>query len=208
MKKTTILCSFLLAFSMLFTACNSCSKPTPEPEPEFTGYNFDEVIINDYDYIASQYEHFEMYEADARFDSALSIECENKINYVKTTFQCEDTVNMILHTPDTATLNSFIAFAETISTWKTWTIDTNDTDYRMHLIFEDLVIECGDFEARNPITFDSCMKIVEPYREQLNTRALTLRRFISPGTPDNAQYVFGTGTIIVDVVTGEVGTLD
>ena len=207
MKKTTIFCSILLAFSMLFTACNGCSKPTPEPEPEFTGYNFDEVVINDYDYIASQHEHFEFREAEARFDSVLSVDCENRINYVGTTFQCWDKVNMIFHTPDTARLNGFIAFAESIETEKEWTIDTNDVDYRMHLQFNDAVIECGEMNARNPISFDSCMKIVEPYRDQLHTRALTLRRFIDPRMPENPQYIFGTGVVIVDVLTGEVGTL-
>jgi hypothetical protein len=62
-KLTSILCIGMLAFSMLFTACNSCSKP--EPEPEFTGYNFDEVIIADYDLIASQEEHFFFRTAEA-----------------------------------------------------------------------------------------------------------------------------------------------
>lgn len=198
---------FLMSVVMLaFASCTSC-KHDPV-EPVFNGYDFDEVVINDYDYIASQHEHFAFREAEARFDSVLSMSNDNTINYVGTTFQCDEIVNMIFHTPDTARLNGFIKFAESIETWKQWTIDTNDVDYRMHLQFKDVVIECGELNARNPITFDSCMKIVEPYREQLHTRALTLRRFIDPRLPENPQYIFGTGVVIVDVITGEVGDLN
>ena len=204
MKKVFYLLMSVVMFA--FASCTSC-KHDPV-EPVFNGYDFDEVVINDYDYIASQHEHFAFREAEARFDSVLSMSNDNTINYVGTTFQCDEIVNMIFHTPDTARLNGFIKFAESIETWKQWTIDTNDVDYRMHLQFKDVVIECGELNARNPITFDSCMKIVEPYREQLHTRALTLRRFIDPRLPENPQYIFGTGVVIVDVITGEVGDLN
>ena len=104
-------------------------------------------------------------------------------------------------------LNGFIEFAESIESWKTWTIDTNDVDYKMHLQFNDAVIECGEMNARNPISFDSCMKIIGPYSDQIHTRALTLRRFINSRLPENTQYIFGTGVVIVDAITGEVGYL-
>ena len=61
----------------------------------------------------------------------------------------------------------------------------------MNLQFNDAVIECGELNARNPITFDSCMKIIEPYRSELHTGALTLRRFIDPRLPENPLYIFG-----------------
>jgi hypothetical protein len=114
---------------------------------------------------------------------------------------------MIFHTPDTARLNGFVKFAESIESWKTWTIDTNDVDYRMHLQFDDVVIEDGELNPRNPVSFDSCMKIVEPYKDKLHTRALTFRRFIDPRLPENPQYIFGTGIVTVDAITGEVGVL-
>ena len=197
---------FLMSVAVLgMASCSSC-KHDPV-EPVFEGYDFDKVIAADYDYIASQHEHFQFREAEARFDSVLSLDCENRINYVGTTFQCDDIVNMIFHTPDTARLNGFIEFAESIGTWKEWTIDTTDVDYVMYLNFKDAVIECGELNARNPVSFDSCMTIVEPYRDQLHTRALTLRRFIDPRLPQNPQYIFGIGTVIVDVITGEVSTL-
>lgn len=203
-KLTSILCIGMLAFSMLFTACNSCSKP--EPEPEFTGYNFDEVVIADYDLIASQEEHFFFRTAEARFDSVLAFSDCNTINYVATTFQCGHTVHMIFHTTDTIRMKEIMEFVETIGTWKEYTVDTTDVDYRVYLKFNDAVLECGELNARNPITFDSCMSIAKPYREDLRTRAFTLRRFVDPRMPENPQYIFGAGLLMVDVINGEVKT--
>jgi hypothetical protein len=205
MKK--ILFVFVAAFAMLFTACNSCSKPEPTPEPVFSGYNFDEVIASDYDYIASQFDHFFFRTAEARFDSVLAKSDCNTLNYVGTTFQCGHHVHQFFHTTDTIRLKKLVEYAEMISTWKEWSIDTTEVDYVMYLEFEDAVLECGELNARNPITFDSCMKIIEPVRNELYTKALTLRRFLDPREPENAQYIFGTGNVIVDVITGEISSV-
>ena len=206
-KLKSILCISMMALSMLFAACNSCSKPTPEPEPVFAGYNFDNTVIGDYDYIASQEEMFMFRTAEVRFDSTLTKECENQINYVVTWFQCGHYVNMIFHTPDTNRMKEIMEFIDMISTDKSYKIDTNETDFRVHLRFNDAILECGEINARNPITFDSCMKIVEPYKDQLRTRVITLRKFIDPRLPENPLYIFGNGILTVDAVTGEVGTL-
>jgi hypothetical protein len=85
-------------------------------------------------------------------------------------------------------------------------IDTTDVDFCVYLRFSDAILECAEINARNPITFDSCMTIVEPYRDELHTRALTLRRFLDPREPENPQYIFGTGNVMVDVITGEVSS--
>ena len=199
---------FCLLMGVVMLALASCTSCKHDPvDPVFEGYNFDEVVVTDYDYIASQHEHFIFRSAEARFDSVLSTDYENRINYVGTAFQCGTIVNMIFHTADTNKLNQIIGFIDTIGTWKEYTIDTNDVDYRLHLQFKDAILECGELNARNPVTFDSCMKIIEPYRDRLHTRALTLRRFIDPRLPENGQYIFGPGILIVDVITGEVGTL-
>lgn len=206
-KVTSFLCIGLMSLSVLFSACNSCSRPTPEPEPTFAGYNFDEVIIDDYDYIASQEQDFVFREADARFDSVLSMSSSNTINYVATTFQCGPLVHMFFHTADTNRMNEIVKFIESIGTWKEFAIDTTDVDYCVYLKFKDNVLECGELNARNPVTFDSCMTIAEPYREELHTRAFTLRRFVDPRLPENAQYIFGDGIMTVDAITGEVSSL-
>lgn len=203
MKKIcNILAIFMMALCMVFASCNSCTKPTPEPV--FAGYNFDEVTIADYDYIASQEQDFVFRTVEARFDSVLTQECDNKINYINTWFQCGPMVNMIFHTPDTNRVNSIMEFYESISTEKSYKIDTTDVDFKIHLIFHDNIIECGEINARNPITFDSCMTIVAPIKDQLYTRVLTIRRFLDPRMPENPMYIFGQGNVMVDVITGEL----
>lgn len=205
MKKTKIiLCAAMVMFAMLFSACKSCSKPTPEPKPVFAGYNLDEVITSDYNRIDESANVFVFREVDAYFDSVLSESNCNTINYIATKFQCGAFVNMIFHTPDTTMLNKIVDFANGIETEKEYTIDTNTLDYTMWLRFADVILECGPLAAHYPVTFDSCMSIMQPYRDQLHTRALTIRCLLEPGTPDNGLYIFGTGIYAVNAVTGEV----
>lgn len=206
MKKfLNIFAILMMAFCIAFTACNRCSKPTPEPQPIFTGYNFDEIVTTDYDYIAGTHEKFYFREVESRFEDVLS-QCKgkSKVNYIATWFQCGPNVNMIFHTPDTNMMNDIMEFIGSIKTEKSFTIDTNDVDFRVHLIFHDNILECGEIYARNPITFDSCMNLVKPCKDQLHTRALTLRKFLDPREPENPQYIFGSGVVMVDAITGEV----
>ncbi len=133
MKKnlSSIFCVLLMAFCMLFAACNGCSKPTPEP---VLGYNYDEVVVADYDYIASQYPGFNFYEVDVVFDTAVA----NPNAYIKalqTVFQINDTCIVIRH-------NYYM---------------TTDT-----IMVQDYWLECMPRNARNALDFDSCMTIIEP----------------------------------------------
>lgn len=196
------------AFSIAMIGCQSCHRtdPEPQPEPVFVGYDFNEVIINDYDYIASQFEHFQFRSAEARFDSVLAFSNDNTISYVSTWFQCGEFVNTFFHTSDTNRMKSIMEFINSIGTEKYYEIDTTDVDFCVYLKFSDAILECAEINARNPITFDSCMTIVEPYRDELHTRALTLRRFLDPREPENTQYIFGTGNVMVDAITGEVSS--
>lgn len=174
MKKiTSIFCILLFAFCMMFTACNSCSKPTPEP---VQGYNYDEVVVADYDYIASQYPDFKFYEVDVVFDTAVA----NPNAYIKalqTVFQVNDTCIRIRHNED-------------------FTTDT--------LVVQDYWLECMPMNARNAVNFDSCMSIIEPYRDKLNNCRMTFRRILAPPFPENGQYIFGPGLLVVDAATGEI----
>lgn len=172
MKKTSkFFAIFLMALCMLFGACTGCSN-TPEPK----GYNYDEVVTADYDYIASQFPGFNFYEADVVFDTAVA--CPDAyIKAIRTVFQINDTCILICHNEDM----------------------TTDTQ-----IVNDYWLECMPMNARNAVNFDSCMKIIEPYRADLNNCRMTFRRVLAPPVPENGQYIFGPGLLVVDAATGEI----
>lgn len=172
MKK--ILGIFLMAICMFFASCNSCHRPDPTPVAQ--GYDYDAVVVEDYDYIASQYADFKFYEVDVVFDTAVA----NPNAYIKaiqTVFQVNDTCIRIQHNED-------------------YTTDT--------LYDNDYWLECMPMNARNAVNFDSCMTIIAPYRDQLNNCRMTFRRVLAPPFPENGQYIFGPGLIVVDAATGEI----
>ena len=182
MKKiTSFLGIMLIALCLMFSACSGCNSNnngnnTPEPEVVTTGYNYDEVVIADYDYIASQYPGFNFYEADVVFDTAVAIPTAHVVA-IQTVFQVNDTCIMIQHNEDM----------------------TTDT-----VIVNDYWMECMPMNARNAVDFDSCMIIIEPYRAVLNNRRMTFRRVLAPPFPENGQYIFGPGLLVVDAATGEI----
>lgn len=175
MKKiTSLFCILLFAFCMMFSACTGCSNTNPEPA---TGYNYDEIVTADYDYIASQYNDFKFYEVDVLFKEILSNDSvAPEIESIQTVFQCGDTCVRILHSHG-----------------------ENDT-----IREAGFWLECMEMSAYNAVNFDSCMSIVEPYRSELKTRALTFRRVLAPPFPENGQYIFGTGILVVDSKDGHV----
>lgn len=167
---------FMLASAvcLLMTSCNSCQR---EVEPVAAGYNYDEIVVNDYDNIASQYSEFAFYEVDAIFDTTLDVDGERTIVAIRTIFQIADTCIMFQHNSDM----------------------TTDT-----IIVNDWWMECMPMDVRNPVMFDSCMAIINSYRCELPTRYLTFRRVLAPPFPENGQYIFGPGLLVVDAVTGEI----
>ncbi len=177
MKKIkSILCIFLMAIALMFTSCNSCTKPAPGPEPVVAGYNYDSTVCADYDYIASQYPVFYFYEADVVFDTTID-DMNAYVESIQTVFQIEDTCIIFRHNPD-------------------FTTDT--------LIVQDHWMECMPMDARNAVNFDSCMAIIAPYRLGLVTKYMTFRRVLAPPFPENGQYIFGPGFLVVDAKTGEI----
>lgn len=173
MKKIFIL--GLMAFvAMLGVSCNSCHRTDPTPEPK--GYNYDEIVKADYDYIASQFQDFKFYEADVVFDTAVAVP-DAYIIAIQTVFQVNDTCIRIRHNDD-------------------FTTDT--------LIDNDYWLECMPMNAYNAVDFDSCMTIIEPYRGKLNNCRMTFRRVLAPPFPENGQYIFGPGLLVVDAATGEI----
>lgn len=180
MKKiTSFLGIMLIALCLMFSACNCCNSNNNNPSvPEVvtTGYDYDETVIADYDYIASQYAWFDFYEADVVFDTAVAVP-DAHIVAIQTVFQINDTCILIRHNEDM----------------------TTDT-----VIVNDYWMECMPLNARNAVDFDSCMVIIEPYRSVLNNNRMTFRRVLAPPFPENGQYIFGPGLLVVDAATGDI----
>lgn len=166
---------------MLLALCMMFSACTGCSNTEPTeGYNFDKVVQADYDYVASQYKDFHFYEVDVLYKDILSAETTPEIVSIKTVFQVGDTCIQFMHKDG-----------------------KDDTTYT-----EGWYLECMDMNAYNAINYDSCMSIVEPYRSELKTRALTFRRVLAPPFPENGQYIFGTGILVVDSKDGHIERWD
>ena len=175
--KKILICGLMAMFAIFAVSCNSCHRDNPEP---VKGYNYDETVIGDYDYIASQYPDFKFYEVDVVYDTAVAVPGAYILK-LQTVFQINDTCIRIRHNED-------------------FTTDT--------LIVKDYWLECMPMNARNAVNYDSCMKIIEPYRANLNNCRLTFRRVLAPPFPENGQYIFGPGLLVVDAATGEIVNWD
>lgn len=174
----TMLLAAVLSFSTV--SCSSCRNGEVKPtEPVELVYDFNQTIIEDCDWIASQYETFRFLEADAEFDCFVSDSTPNVIS-VRTVFQVGDTCIMINHLEN-----------------DTVPVITKENDYWM---------ECMAINARMPISLDSALKIAEPYKEMLNTRRLTLRKLVGPPFPEHSEYIFGNGKLFIDSHTGAART--
>ena len=180
---------FIIAALML-QSCSSCNRQNkneqPTPTEQTTGYNYDSIVVADHDFVASQYKAFRFLEADAEFSGILS-ETENPtIDYIRTVFQHGDTVILIEHP-----YKEYGGEPVVTKTYGHW-------------------LGCAELTARNAVSLDSCMKIIQPNTRDLNTRYLTFRRIVGPPFPEHGEYIFGHGLLFVDCVTGDVrgdGTL-
>jgi len=180
-KCGTFTLMLLMCMLMVFTSCDRRQKNVTPPEDKPVAaltYDYDKVVIEDYDWIASQYKIFRFLEVDAMFDKLLTEEGDINVMSIRTIFQVGDTCIMIEH-PE--------GYVDSMP------IITKENDYWM---------ECGVINARNAVTLDSCMKLIEPYRCMLPTRHLTFRRLIGPPFPEHGEFIFGNGMLFVDAATG------
>lgn len=182
MKKFGILSVLMMLVCTLFmTSCNSCKREAPpENITGLRGYDFDKVVIEDYDYVGSQYESFEFREATGVFDTTIDITGERTVVAIQTVFQVKDTCIIFVHD-------------------KGCYGQKPDVYY-----YNDYYMECQAMNARNAYNLQDCMNAIESYRPQLKTRYVTMRRILAPPFPENAQFIFGRGLLIFDCVSGEI----
>ena len=88
MKKLVFL---MMACVLCLVSCKN-NKPTPEPEPEFCGYDYEQVMNED----MMNYGKYVFYESQIRFDTNV---CEDSVNvvWIMNVFQNEDTCIRIIH---------------------------------------------------------------------------------------------------------------
>ena len=165
-----------------FTSCDVTKKQTQPQQNQVVNlaYDYDKVVAEDYDLIASQYKVFRFLEADAMFDKMLNEGGEVNVISIRTIFQVGDTCIMIEHPEGCVDSLPII---------------TKENDYWT---------ECGVISARNAITLDSCLMMIDQYRPMLPTRRLTFRRIVGPPFPKHGEYIFGNGFLFVDAATGEM----
>lgn len=170
----------MVAVALLATTLVSCHQKKTEQLTSIQGYDFDKVVVEDYDFVASQYQQFFFYEADAVFNDVLSSDGDHYITSVKTIFQVGDTCIMIEH------------------------LDGQYEDEPIINYIAGHWMECMEMNARNKVSFSHCMDIHQDKIKELRTRYMTMRRILAPPFPENAQYIFGKGLMIVDAQTGEI----
>jgi len=167
-----------------FASCNGCKSGQdviPQDQDVIVaGYDYDSVVVGDYDYIASQYKRFLFYEVDVVFDTLLNAGTDVNIVSIGTVFQVGDTCVMIFHNP-------------------------GKCGEKPEIIKEcDHWMECSDMTARNPIMYDSCMALAKPYMCNMPTRKLTFRKRVGPPFPKHGEYIFGNGYLFIESHTGEI----
>lgn len=88
MKKLVFL---MMACVLCLVSCKN-NKPTPEPEPEFCGYNYEQVMNED----MMNYGKYVFYESQIHFDTNV---CEDSVNviWIMNVFQNEDTCIKVIH---------------------------------------------------------------------------------------------------------------
>ena len=206
MRKTI---NFLaMAFVMFFIAI-SC-KPKEEPVV-FTGYNFEEVLQNDYQIMQDLYQDsFIFYESMISYQYNLDtcVEC-NPITKIINVFQKDEYVYMVYHFTDTNVFREINDLCQWLMTDYTCDIDTNENDYLANLEIHDLWL--GDIRIDIDsigITLDSAYQVLLTVNQKTPASNLaTLRQpLITPPFMTHPVYIFGntTDNIIIDCRSGKV----
>lgn len=204
MKKVFYL---LMGVSMLsMMSCNSCNK---DPEPVFTGYDFEAVIASDHKNMVEQYgDSVAFYEAQAWYKHEMYVVDSNYIVMIRNVFQYKDTSISVFHVMDSTKLDELIEYAGRIKSWSVYTIDTNKFDYTLTLIVNDFWMEDQAMNLNNVnVTLDSALTIVRGLEhEATNSVFVVMRQPLCPPFPTNPYYIFGNkGQYAeIDSKTGEV----
>ena len=168
-----------MVMAVSFSSCKSCSTEKPIIPADTTiviadELNVDSLMIADYDYIASQYKTFHFYEADIHFDKTIDNE-DATVDGLRTIFQVEDTCIAFEH---------YVDCTDTLMVIGHWA-------------------GCSDLNSRVPVSFDSCMTIVNDIRGDLKTQFVTFRRILAPPFPKHGWWIFSNGKYAIDSYSGE-----
>lgn len=183
MKRILIIIAAATMAAMLAVSCGR-NRGGGNTEPADTAdvcyYNYDSVANADWDWMAEHYKVFLFYEADVVLDTMLDAGTDAGAISVATVFQAGDTCVMFFHNPGKCREEPEI---------------TKENDNWS---------ECMAMTPNNPISLDSCLRMIGPYRCNLPTRKVTVRRRVGPPFPKHGEYIFGNGYVFVDSHTGEI----
>lgn len=168
-----------MLMTVSFSSCKSCSSekqiiPIDTTSVDADELNVQNILIADYDYIAGQYKTYHFYEADIHFDMTIDND-EAAVDAVRTIFQVGDTCIAFEH---------YVGCTDTLMVLGHWG-------------------GCSDLNPRMPVSFDSCMTLVNDIRGDLKTQFVTFRRILAPPFPKHGWWIFSNGKYAIDSYTGE-----
>ena len=197
MKKIlSIICIMLMALVSLVSCDQKCTNgkvPVPPDscltEAEYTGngYNFEEVVNVDNDFVLNKYESAVFFEVDAVLDGYVDEETELNVQEIKTIFHDYKKKPSVIIVLREGAYGEYPA----ISKLNTVLMDCLPIKLPLELTLQQAIGKLKESDIKLP-----------------HSDIVVLKNPLRPEA-DSPLYIFGqnsTGYVAVDAVTGEVGT--
>ena len=175
------------------------------------GYDFETVTNCDRNTVCEQYGMaVKYYEAQAYYKYNLDLWLENNpIIKIVDVFQNGDTVIMIHHFIDSGEICGLVRYADKLSAWHVYTIDTNQYDYTFTLLVNSVWTEDLDMNmAMVAVSLDSALvNLSKTYRSTPESNFMVMRQPVTtPPYPSNPYYMFGVDAecVAIDSYSGNV----
>ena len=200
---------FYLLMGVVMMSIASCTSCKHDPVEPFNGYDFATVMAADHETMVAKYgSDVRFYEAQAWYKENFDVVDSNYIVKIENVFQYEDTSILVYHFVDSAEIAGLVRFADKLTTWHVYTIDTNDIDYTFTLTVNDFWVEDQSMSLDSvSVSVDSALFILHSIdRIAPNSNFVVMRQPLFPPFPTHPYYIFGTITdcVGVDAKTGEI----
>lgn len=195
-----------MSFAMLgMVSCTSCKHE----KPVFNGYDVESIMNTDKSTVVDMYgDSVNHYECQVNYKFNFdSVDGDNMVVKVMNVFQYMDTSVMIYHFVDTAEIENLVNYANSMETYHTYTIDTNDVDYTFTLIVNDFWMEDQNlcFDSINISVNDAYDIYMNSNRTKSHSTFMIVRQPLFPPFPTAPYYIFGNvfESAAIDSKTGE-----
>ena len=197
---------FLLGFAMLgMVSCTSCKHE----EPVFNGYDVESVMAADQQVMADLCgDSVRFYECQAHYKYNLdSVDGENQVIWVRTVFQVKDTSYQFFHFADSNEISNLIDYFSTFTNPYVFSIDTNEVDYTIALMVNDIWMEDQNMclDSINISVNDAYDIYMSSNRVKPHSNFMIVRQPLFPPFPTAPYYIFGDvfESVAIDSKTGE-----